>query len=1106
MQAQVFRQGVALGQRAVTRLRARVAVLRADLASLRLLYAVDDLLDRWRPSPKVTPLGPDAETFYGATRIQNTLTGPLPQATPLAGPGGLGPGAIAGASPDIVDVLALLVDTRGNRYTGTAAQLTAYRDAKQVALGSQLGPYWHENSYGAVDIALTIPDEVLPMAGTFDDYFNRDYVAASLTTSGLGTGTWPRTFDGSATAVLHVRDAKDRNIDVTIAPNDTFANIGQLSAFCQAALDAVPAVPAAWANCTVAGGELRFELVQTEVREGSFIRVRSGSNLAALGLDGPLETPGSAAGVASMTGKPAPGGFPVTLPGTATIELEVRDKGRKTRRFSLTLASGATVTLSGLGSQLLTQVNAEFAWAEAFDAGPDRLGLRLRGAFSGPDAAIRIVGGNGLAPLGLDGPRRVDGVIHFDFRLTVRGNAFALVAEALSLYIARRAASAGIPIEAARKADLDALVTAELGDVESFLVLFVEDTTGIPTNRRAGALSQGWYNLSIPGAGGYTYVRQVSAGLMIGDGSEGWETWAHELGHVLGFWDLYARSVHDAHFDRKFDYVREWEMMDSHWGGAHVGAWHKIKRGWLTSIAEVGPPPAGATETHRFTLAPVEFRLADYAGAESPTHPLRHALRIRLSERHWILVENRQPATAYSQQLPDDTVGTFPPDFSGGAGGIFVTDTIDPFEPVLYRSPVTTLNPHGAGTLAGRARGMKQPDELDLSTTYPAYDGIVIRVVDTVPGTAGRPEALRVDIEWGPGDFVELEIRNWEAPTVYGTRDIWIDWPGNGDENYPNTDPPLGNGDPTHWHPDGAVANRIKARVHNRGTIQALGVVVRAYVNTPMGMGDRGTFVPLPDSAPQDIPPASSRDFVFDWRPRQPGHTCIRAEVFTHASTLGDLDLLNNDGQENIDDFHPVAGSPYDPVEFSFKLNNDYDQPIQVAVVPSGLVDGMDVEIERNFVILAADEEVELRALLQLDKAKIPPYSGRGEPEPLRFNLHAFIATEDSWLPFGGLTGMVHPGYRSKLWFRSIERARNREDVVVHGILQGPYRAAQPVDVALVAADGVTYDGTAPTGPTGRFAVQLANVPSGPARVMFYYFGPNMGASYLGPVQASVPS
>ena len=574
----------------------------------------------------------------------------------------------------------------------------------------------------------------------------------------------------------------------------------------------------------------------------------------------------------------------------------------------------------------------------------------------------------------------------------------------------------------------------------------------------------------------------------------------HEIGHVLGFWDLYAQSYHDAHFDRGFDYVREWELMDAHWAGAHVAAWHKLKRGWVTSVAEISAPAQGATDTHRCTLAPIEYPLSDYSGAGSATHPLRHLARIHLSQHHWLLVENRQPGPAYSQELPDDTVGTYPPAAGQERGGAFVTDTVDPFKPALYRAAVTTLNPHGAGI----ARGMRQGDSLDLSTTYPAYDGIVVRVVGTVPGAGGRPEALQVEVEWGPGDFVELSIRDWEAPTAYGTRDIWIDWAGNGDEDYVGADPPVGTGDATHWHPDGSVSNRIKVRVHNDGTIDAKGVVIRAHVNTPMGMGDRGTFVPLADSPPEDIPAKSSRDFVFDWRPRERGHTCLRAEVFTHASALGDLDLTNNAAQENVADFHPTAGSPYDPYDFSFKLNSDYDQPIAVTLLPTGLVDGMDLELERRHVLLGPDEEVELRARLQLDETKISPDPGE-KPTALAFNLHAFVWTGDSWLPFGGITANVHPGRRSRLAFRRVERDRQTEQIAVHGALVGPHRASQPVDAALVASDGRTYEGTGVTGSNGRVAILVGMPPSGPAKAMLYYFGPSMSGSSVGPVATQVP-
>jgi M6 family metalloprotease-like protein len=1082
----------------VTRWALRIIAAIAGLWLVRRLVG----LGRWRPpwrwfepaaEPAPLPLGPHAATFYGSTRPQNTFD------NPPGGGGGGGGGGGPGGGATTLQVLAVLVDTRDYRSTNTPAALTTYRDAKLNVLNGNVGPFWNENSFGAVGANVTMRDEMLPLVGAFDDYFNRDYIAASLTGVGLASAGWPLVLDGTASVTLHVHDAHDRNIDVQLAPTGTFADAAALAAACQTTIDAVMGVPGDWLNCSASADQLRFELVLPEVAEGSFIRVKSGANNAALGLEGPEEAPGSSSSVAFLRGKPVPAGFPVTLAGTEQVLLEVRDKDYRTRRFTVALPAGPVATPSALAALLVPTLNTEFNWVESYDAGPERLGLRLKASFSDARAAIRVVGGTGLSALGLDGPMRVDGVVSFDGRLTVRGDWQATVAQALSLHLARRAGEMGIAVTAANQSQLDDLVDADLCTFQSFLVLFIEQGTAIPS-RRAGASSLGYFDLSVPGMGGYTYQRQIAAGYMIGTGAEGWETWAHELGHVLGLWDLYAHDTDDDHFDTTFDYVREWEVMDSHWAAAHAGAWHKLNRGWI-AVEDVDPPAAGATETHRFTLAPLEYPATDYAGAGSTAYPVAHALRIRISANHWIMVENRQPAQFYSQSLPDDTVGSYPPDPAGSPGGVFVTDAVSPWAPPLYRSIVTALNPHGAGI----SRGMKQGDSLDLSTTYPAYDGIVVRVVDTVPGPAGKPESLRVEVEWGPGDFLELAIRNWAAPAVYGTHDVWIDWPGNGQEDYSAGDPPLGNGDATHWHPAGSVVNHIRVRVHNNGTIAAEDVVVRAFTNQPMGMGDRGSFVPLADSPPQDIPPGAFGDFAFEWRPTLAGHTCIRAEVLTHASALGDLDVGNNAAQENVSDFFPTAGSPYEPVEFTFTIRSDYDRPLDVSLLPTGLVDGMDLEVERRQLTLAPNAEVLLRGRLFLDEAKISP-DPRKREKPLAFHLHAFRATADSLLPFGGISVNVHPGYRAELRFWKIEPDRKEGRVVrVLGSLEGKFASHQRVDAALVGADGETYGGTTLTDGDGEFAIPLAGVPSGDGELMLYYFGEAMAACHLGPEAVLVP-
>ncbi|MEO8586508.1 MAG: hypothetical protein ABI584_10135, partial [Acidobacteriota bacterium] len=648
-----------------------------------------------------------------------------------------------------------------------------------------------------------------------------------------------------------------------------------------------------------------------------------------------------------------------------------------------------------------------------------------------------------------------------------------------------------------------------LSGFDSYLILFIEQTTGL-FGRRATA-GGGFYDLNVPGAGGYVYKKQLQARLTIGEGGEPWQTWAHELGHNLGFWDLYWQADYDTHYNPAFDELRNWSIMANSSVADHPESWHKHNIGWIGAVSDVGAPPSGATETHTFTLIPLEWKLSDYAGFGNPGEPVAQLVRVQLSDKHWIHLENRQPGAAFSQLLPDDAQGWSPAGPGAEPGGLLITDTVDPNAPFFYRPAVTALNPDGSGAPpAGsviQARGMKDGDSLELKNAYPAYDGIKVAVVGRIPGPPGKPEALKVAVTRGPGDFLDLEIRPWHSPDVYATPDIWIDWPGNGAEDYPGGDPPLESGDQVHWDPAGNVVNFVKVRVHNNGTILGKGVVVRAFHNEPIGVGDHGTFQPFPDSAPQDIPAGQFRDFVFEWRPTKSGHTCIRADVLTHDSALGDLDPTNNSGQENITEFAPTAGSPYAPVTFAFKVTNGYDHPVEAELIPSGLADGMDLELEKRYVKLGPKQEITLKGRLFTDVTKIPPAPKSRRPCDYRFNLHAFRRTKDSILPFGGVTVNVTPSYGSKLVFQELRSAKEGGVPVVTltGRLDGPFNAGQVVDAAVVGSDGVSYGGTVKTGPGGAFSIPVKGAPPGPARLMLYYFGPDMTASSAGPQKVTVP-
>lgn len=1073
---------------------------RASIALLAVLLAGCS-------ATQLSPLGSDSIIYRGSTGNQNkfdVFNTPDCPTDDIDAPSKIEPPRYKPAGDPPLTVLALIADVNDFRYTGSDPDLTVWRDAKLADYESNTRAFWKDASFDDVQVDWEMPSTLLHMSGAFDDYFNRPFVAASLTTRGLA-GSLPLTLDGSASATFHVRDASDRNVDVIFAPSGTFADVGALVVECQTVFDASPSVPSPWVTCSDEGGELHMQLANLETKEASFIRVKSGAGLANLGLEGPSEAPGNGS-QGALVGLPVT--FPVSLAGTESVKVEVRDKDNRTRTVTVNLPAATVANPNEVADLLLPALNSELNWVESFAAGGGRLGLRIVSASNGENASIRIVGGTGHASLGLQGPTRVDGVVTQKASRTVRGDRKRIVGEALSLLIAARAAATGIAVTSAKKSALDTLVNTELGGFDSFMVLFVESTTGVP-GRRAGA-GRGPYDIRIEGAGGYVYKTQVDAALLIGTGDEPWETWAHELGHNLGMWDIYKQPHYDVQYDAEFDYLGVWSIMNNHLGANHPDGWHKRGAGWLPagSIEDIAPPPAAGKTTTKFTLLPLEFEVADYAGVASATYPARQLARIELSPEHWLLLENRQPASSFSVNLPDDVVGHAPADPSGEAGGLLVTDTVEPGSNFLYRSPVTTLNPHGSGSAPPsgwlEARGVADGETFDPISAFPAYDGIEIRVVGTTPGPPGKPEALQVEVDRGPGDYLDLRIRPWHAPNVYGTPDIWIDWPGNGVEDYSTVDPPIGNGDATHWHPDGAATNQIKVRVHNEGTIDAEDVVIRAFVNEPMGMGAQGKFVALPDSAPAGIPAGGFIDFSFDWKPTSAGHTCVRAEVFTHSSALGELDVSNNEAQENVNDFAPTAGSPYAPVEFDFKVDSDFPYPVEVEFHASGLPPGMDLELERDWIELAPNEERILRGRLTVDENLIPPAPESRRACRYRFNLHAFLRTEDHLLPFGGITVQTHPSYGSELVLRSAERVKSAAGVAagasVGGMLKGQWSSGQPVDAIVVGGDGVSYSGTGTTNGSGVFTVQVPGVPPGPARVMLYYFGPDLSPSTLGPV------
>ena len=205
-----------------------------------------------------------------------------------------------------------------------------------------------------------------------------------------------------------------------------------------------------------------------------------------------------------------------------------------------------------------------------------------------------------------------------------------------------------------------------------------------------------------------------------------------------------------------------------------------------------------------------------------------------------------------------------------------------------------------------------------------------------------------------------------------------------------------------------------------------------------------------------------------------------------------------------MDDFWPEAGSPYKPMEFQFKLTNDFEHDVEAELRPSQLPDGMDVELERRYIKMLPKQELILKGRLYTDSTKIPP-DFREQRQQYCFNLHAFKRTPDSVLPFGGITVNVHPGYPAKIEFDKIYPERRGTAVIVVGKLKGPFAGNETVDVAITASDGLSYGGTGKTDTGGNFEIAVDKVPAGSGRLMLYYFGTKMTAAFDGPIKVNLP-
>ncbi|WP_458189514.1 IPT/TIG domain-containing protein [Haladaptatus sp. NG-WS-4] len=665
--------------------------------------------------------------------------------------------------------------------------------------------------------------------------------------------------------------------------------------------------------------------------------------------------------------------FPVMFSGTETLELS---------------GGGITVVVTfPSGSQTLSEVITainDAIEAEATDEGLDEVPfiartnagqLRLETTTDGTGATLAVDGGTGLSFLGLDTPTVTEGI-------DALNDGVAMSIEALEKRV-----------ESLTDGEADALLSGYEGLIVSHAV-----SDGF-SYLRAYASGHGW-TFNVRGKSyKYGFVH-ITSGYP-------WEVFAHEIGHNLGFPDLYDEPGDPELVGRELDL---WDIMDAGWHDTHPSAWikaHKSHRPgstevgfdqpWMdpSDVAVMNAPPANATTTETFLLLPssVEMPAVNPFASSHPGIPLVHAAKLHLQENHDLYVEARE------RPFSDALLGDAEYDASIPHEGVIVTDAVDDMTGLpVYRAHSTLLTPY--------SDPLDVSDEM-LTEPLTATNSITVECEEVI---GSDPAVYKVEVTWGMGDFYDLRIDTW-SPPPWESADIWIDTQvDNGWDEYSHSDAvanPDVAGNPVHNGDRSRVGwpSRVYARVWNDGTEAANDVEVEFSVVVPAGSGashDIGS-----DTIPS-IPPGEFGVAMVEWTPRDhnEGHVCLKATVI-HQSD--ELNASNNFAQENITDWYLESGSPYEPVEFDFQVQNPLPRREHFRVEVDGLRHGYYVDIDPVEFWLDPGETATPTARISADEWMPLDESWQEErmdSPTLSLRFQALYGC--SYTPIGGLSSTVH--------------------------------------------------------------------------------------------------
>lgn len=227
-------------------------------------------------------------------------------------------------------------------------------------------------------------------------------------------------------------------------------------------------------------------------------------------------------------------------------------------------------------------------------------------------------------------------------------------------------------------------------------------------------------SLQLPTSDNATLTQAVVIGRL--GAREGWKVAAHELGHIFGLPDLYSYPIAftgPADWREAAVFVGPWDLMSRSNERPHIGAWGKIRLGWITPdrVFELLPGQQGAA-----TVDPLEHASSGI-----------QAIIVYLNTTTYFVIENREQA-GFDAVLPDHGILISFVDESKywrGTGPVVVQDA-NPGSAPRWQLPHPTF-----GVEAGT-------HNLFLNQTYNLEALLLDKVEDSYTIAAGTPELVNI--------------------------------------------------------------------------------------------------------------------------------------------------------------------------------------------------------------------------------------------------------------------------------------------------------------------------------------------------------------------------